>query len=100
MMSETIVPNAITMNSMINSCAEAGNPEAATLWLSEIINMRLSPDVVSYNSVVKAFCNARMTDKGVDLLDRMEHGQIKSTVVTYTNLITSCTRASASKNEL
>ena len=67
-----VVPHLPCFNALISGFAEAGRVDEAERWFGKITTMgRLTPDLVSYNALIKANQVAARPEKAVELLQEM-----------------------------
>ncbi|CAE8672637.1 unnamed protein product [Polarella glacialis] len=62
--------------------------------------MQAQPDIVSYNSVLKACSRAGLADKAWEWLQAMGQASLQPTVVSYTSAMNACGRAKPANPEL
>ena len=67
-----VVPDLPCFNALISGFAEAGRVDDAERWFHKITTMgRLTPNLVSYNALIKANQVAQRPEKAVELLQEM-----------------------------
>ena len=100
-------PDIYTFNTVLDACACAGDYEAAYALLEKMRDglfefpSHVSPDVVSYNSVISCaepeVCHDLIQE--MRLTRRRREGVIKPNSVTFVNAITQCRKASLEEND-
>ena len=100
-------PDIYTFNTVLGACANAGDFEAAYALLEQMRDglfefpSQVSPDVVSYNSVI----SCAEPEVCIDLIQEMRltrrnrEGVIKPNSVTFVNAITQCRKASLEEDD-
>ncbi|WIA39598.1 hypothetical protein OEZ86_005682 [Tetradesmus obliquus] len=92
-------PNRVCCNALLAAYARAVPPRwKQALKLLEVMwqcGGELAPDIVSYNTVMKACGNAQQTDTAFQLYHHMQQRGIQPTVATYGTLITIASEAQA-----
>lgn len=98
-------PSVISYSTVLSSFAKSnlnGAGERAEAILRRMIDQGISPNAISYNSVINAYVNARQVDRAEFLLKEMHeaftHGnaETKPTVQTYTLVLSGWSKAKAS----
>ncbi|WIA19333.1 hypothetical protein OEZ85_003965 [Tetradesmus obliquus] len=92
-------PNRVCCNALLAAYARAVPPRwKQALKLLEVMwqcGGELVPDIVSYNTVMKACGNAQQTDTAFQLYHHMQQRGIQPTLATYGTLITIASEAQA-----
>eukprot|EP00913_Durusdinium_trenchii_P029418 g27577.t1 len=73
-------PNLVTYNSVLNTCASRGAASAAEGWLEEMLERRLRPNLISFNSVLKAYARSKSSGKSTDAAERLFRGMTAAEV--------------------
>ncbi|KAL6649438.1 hypothetical protein ACP70R_013662 [Stipagrostis hirtigluma subsp. patula] len=76
--------NRQTFNILLSGWKSAEDAEA---FFSEMRELGVEPDLVTYNSLIDCHCKNRGVDKAYKLLDEMREKDISPDVITYTSLI-------------
>merc|ERR1719487_1682291 len=79
-------PNAVLYNCILDACVECGDLERALSFFDEMKSLKLV-DIVSYNTVLKAYLRQSKTSKAQDLLKEMNNAGLKASQVTYHELL-------------
>lgn len=77
-------PNLQTFNILLSGWK---TPEDAEGFFMEMRDMGVTPDVVTYNSLVDVYCKGREIEKAYKVLDEMRDRDLKPDVITYTCII-------------
>jgi len=88
-----VEPDEVTYSILINAAAEAGEAERAMRLFDQILEKKLTPTDVAYNTVIKAFAKRReLYKKCFEMADRMEANGYKADIITYSTLLHVCAR--------
>merc|ERR1719487_408933 len=79
-------PNAVLHNCILDACVECGDLERALSFFGEMKSLKLV-DIVSYNTVLKAYLRQSKVSKAQDLLKEMSSAGLKASQVTYHELL-------------
>jgi pentatricopeptide repeat protein len=77
-------PNLQTFNILLSGWKTS---EDAELFLKEMKEMGVTPDVVTYNSLVDVYCKGREIEKAYKVFDEMREQDLSPDVITYTCII-------------
>ncbi|KAK7392206.1 hypothetical protein VNO78_20636 [Psophocarpus tetragonolobus] len=77
-------PNLQTFNILLSGWK---TPQDADGFFKEMKEMGVTPDVVTYNSLVDVYCKGREIEKAYKLLDEMRDRDLSPDVITYTCII-------------
>ncbi|XP_061373637.1 putative pentatricopeptide repeat-containing protein At1g02420 [Gastrolobium bilobum] len=77
-------PNLQTFNILLSGWK---TPEDAEVFFKEMREMGVTPDVVTYNSLVDVYCKGREMEKAYKVLDEMRERDLTPDVITYTSII-------------
>jgi pentatricopeptide repeat protein len=86
-------------NAVLDACVECQDLPRATKWMQEMKENKLT-DVVSYNTMVKAFVRADKFDKAQVLLSEMKKEGLDPNHVTYNEFINGLVRTGSRKQEV
>ncbi|KAJ9171112.1 hypothetical protein P3X46_019160 [Hevea brasiliensis] len=104
LLSDMLVPNIYSLNTMVNAYCRMGNVVEADLYVSKILQAGLRPDTftytslilrhcrnksneVSYTNLIHGLCEAGRVDEAISLFKKMKEGDCYPTVRTYTVII-------------
>jgi pentatricopeptide repeat protein len=76
--------NRHTFNILLSGWKSAEDAEA---FVTEMRELGVEPDLVTYNSLIDCHCKNRDVQKAYKLLDEMRHKDISPDIITYTSLI-------------
>ncbi|KAL6567037.1 hypothetical protein OROMI_015441 [Orobanche minor] len=77
-------PNLQTFNILLSGWKSSEETES---FFSEMNDMGIEPDIVSYNCLVDVYCKARDLEKAYEVINKMRDEGIDLDVITYTSLI-------------
>ncbi|XP_051134255.1 putative pentatricopeptide repeat-containing protein At1g02420 [Andrographis paniculata] len=77
-------PNLETYNILLSGWK---SPEEAEAFFNEMADMRVEPDIVSYNCLVDVYCKGREMEKANKVVSKMREEGIDPDVITYTSMI-------------
>ncbi|XP_060169990.1 putative pentatricopeptide repeat-containing protein At1g02420 [Lycium barbarum] len=77
-------PNLQTFNILLSGWKSS---EDAEVFFKEMRDLRVEPDVVSYNCLVDVYCKGREMEKAFRVVEEMREKDITPDVITYTTLI-------------
>ncbi|KAE9605085.1 putative tetratricopeptide-like helical domain-containing protein [Lupinus albus] len=81
------VPNIKTMNILLLGFKESGDVTSVELFYHEMVRRGFSPDSVTYNIRIDAYCKKKCFGDGLRLLEEMEGRNFAPTIETITTLI-------------
>lgn len=77
-----------SMNALLGACVNSGKfDEIEGLFRELQEKLKVKPDVVSYNTVIKGLCEMRELDKSVSMVDEMEKNGLKPDLITFNTLL-------------
>lgn len=78
----------LSFNALLGACVHSKKYGKVSKLFKELPQrLPLKPDIVSYNTVVKALCDMGSPDSAVALMDEMERNHVKPNVVTFNTLL-------------
>ncbi|CAK7350831.1 unnamed protein product [Dovyalis caffra] len=78
----------MSLNALLGACVNSKKfDEVEGLLKGLSKELKIEPDLVSYNMVVKAFCEMGSLDSAVSLLDEMEKKGLVPDLITFTTLL-------------
>ncbi|PKA48911.1 Putative pentatricopeptide repeat-containing protein [Apostasia shenzhenica] len=77
-------PNLFTFNILLSGWKSS---EEAESFFKEMIELKVSPDLVTYNCMVEVYCKNRELNKAFKVLDEMRQREISPDVITFTSII-------------
>jgi pentatricopeptide repeat protein len=88
MKEKNIFCNCITYNTLINTCIVCNNPTAAAFIVSDMwIRNKLKPDVVTYSTIIKGFCEKKKLRDAMDIFFLMFSHDVEPDAITYNTLL-------------
>jgi len=95
MKQRNIPRNTITFNTILNSIARCGLMDRVPEILADMRNSepQAVPDLVTYSTIIKGYCQSGNVDKALELLQQMvTEAQFKPDEVMYNSLLDGCAR--------
>lgn len=77
-------PDLHTFNILLSGWKSSGEAQD---FLDEMVRVGVQPDIVSYNSLIDAYCKDKELDKAYALFNKMQDENIMPDVITYTCII-------------
>ncbi|KAG2404924.1 Pentatricopeptide repeat-containing protein [Vigna angularis] len=87
MLSDTVLPNMYTFNTMVNGYCKLGNLSEASVYVSEIVQAGFALDTFTYTSLILGHCRSRNVDGACCVFGLMWRKGCPRNEVSYTNLI-------------
>merc|ERR1719274_412747 len=85
--------NTVSYNTMIDANARTGNMAKAAELFSSMNAHRVSPDVITYSTLVKGYCQAGDIDMGFQVLREMtQSGKHDPDEILYNSLLDGCAK--------
>jgi len=95
-MREREVPcNTISYNTMLDACAKCGAMHRVPDLLEDMkaARPRVEPDVITYSTIVKGYCNSGDVDKALQVLQEMKRdGKHAPDEILYNSLLDGCAK--------
>ncbi|KAL6990865.1 hypothetical protein U1Q18_008988 [Sarracenia purpurea var. burkii] len=77
-----------SFNALLGACVSSKNFDKVDGYFRELPGkLAVKPDVVSYNTVVKAFCKMGLLDSAVSTVDEMEKNGLEPDLITFNTLL-------------
>ncbi|XP_021719450.1 pentatricopeptide repeat-containing protein At3g13160, mitochondrial-like [Chenopodium quinoa] len=78
----------LSYNALLGTCVNSKNFDKVDGFFRELPGkLSIKPDVVSYNTVIKAFCEMGSLDSALSLLDEMEKEGLRPNLITFNILL-------------
>merc|ERR1719277_1494381 len=85
--------SASTYNLLIDACARSCDMARVPALLNEMSQQRIEPNVITFSTIVKGYCQENMLDKAFELFEDMKKGKnFKPDEITYNTLLDGCAR--------
>lgn len=85
-----LVPDVITLNTIINTHAQVGNIEGAVYYYNQFYNYKIKPDLVTMNVMINAYAQAGDVVGAVEQYSQIQSGTelllYNTTTVTNANM--------------
>jgi pentatricopeptide repeat protein len=82
-----------TFNALVDACARCGQMAKAPGLLDDMFQRGIEPNLITYSSILKGYCQDNNLDRALDLLEHMKQAsQFKPDEVTYNTLLDGCAR--------
>lgn len=79
---------ALSFNALLSACINSKKYDLVDGYFRELpTKLSIEPDVVSYNTLIKAFCEMGSLDSAVSVLDEMEKKGVEPDLVTFNTLL-------------
>jgi pentatricopeptide repeat protein len=93
MVEEKLQFSITTYNTLIDVCARSGNMGCVEGFLEEMSTLKIEPNVITYSTILKGYCQENRLDKAFDLLQDMKKtAQFRPDEITYNTLLDGCAR--------
>ncbi|XP_073135663.1 small ribosomal subunit protein mL103 (rPPR7)-like [Henckelia pumila] len=90
--------SVLSFNALLAACVASKEFDKVSELLREIPRkLSIEPDIISYNTMIKAFCQVGTMDAAISLLDEIEKNGIKPDLITFNILLDSFYRGDADK---
>eukprot|EP01067_Filipodium_phascolosomae_P001540 Filipodium_phascolosomae@DN2007_c0_g1_i1.p1 len=88
MVANKVACNAVTFNSLIDGCARVGAMDKACELLEEMTKRAgLSPDLITYSTIIKGYCMQGDIEHSMILFDAMRRRKIEPDAILYNSLL-------------
>ena len=78
----------MSFNALLGACLSSKNfDEVEGLFRGLSKEIKIEPDLISYNTVIKAFCEMGSLDSAVSLLDEMKRKGLEPDLITFNTLL-------------
>lgn len=82
-----------TYNALLDVCARSGEIARAEPLLKDMAQQGISPNIITYGTVIKAYCSANRLDQAFAVLSEMQaNTDLHPDEVTYNTLLDGCAR--------
>merc|ERR1719247_2952082 len=95
MKANSIHPNNITYNTILNAFAQGGAMDRVPALLDDMkhADPPAEPDIVTYSTIVKGYCNSGCLDRALEILkDMHSDGNFTPDEVMYNSLLDGCAK--------
>ncbi|CAE7470913.1 unnamed protein product [Symbiodinium sp. CCMP2456] len=95
MREEGVPYNTITYNSILEACVKCGDIVSAENILEQMVQteMEIVPDLISYSTVLKGYCQNGELLKALCMFDDMKERRLRSDELVYNTLMEGCVKA-------
>lgn len=78
----------MSFNALLSACVNSEKFDQVSGFFQELpARLGIVPDVVSYNTIVKGFCESGSLDKALSVLDEMQKAGLKPDSITFNTLL-------------
>jgi len=85
--------STVTYNALINACACSGNMPRVESLLTEMAAQSIEPNVITFSTVIKGYCQENGLDRAMELLaDMKKNKRLQPDEVTYNTVLDGCAR--------
>lgn len=93
MVSQKLEFSMTTYNALIDTCAQSGELARIPALLKGIQAQGLKMCIITYSTIIKAYCKQNLLDKAFDLFDEVEKsGEFQPDEIMYNTLLDGCAR--------
>mmetsp|Transcript_61849 Transcript_61849/g.109847 ORF Transcript_61849/g.109847 Transcript_61849/m.109847 type:complete len:941 (-) Transcript_61849:35-2857(-) len=93
MMAQNMEFSIVTYNSLIDTCARSGEMQRVEPLLRHMTEHGVSPNVITYSTILKGHCALNRLDQAFQLLEDMKkNSDLAPDEVTYNTLLDGCAR--------
>lgn len=93
MMRQKVEFTTTTYNALLDVCARSGEISRAEPLLKQMVEQGLAPSVITYSTVIKAYCGANMLEQAFKLFEEMKcNTDLDPDEVTFNTLLDGCAR--------
>ncbi|CAE8692996.1 unnamed protein product, partial [Polarella glacialis] len=93
MLAEKMQFSIVTFNSLIDACARSGDMHRVQPLLEDMSRQGITPNVITYSTVLKGYCSANRLDEAFQLFEEMKtNTTLSPDEVTYNTLLDGCAR--------
>eukprot|EP00443_Scrippsiella_acuminata_P095809 CAMPEP_0115615570 /NCGR_PEP_ID=MMETSP0272-20121206/22689_1 /TAXON_ID=71861 /ORGANISM="Scrippsiella trochoidea, Strain CCMP3099" /LENGTH=1079 /DNA_ID=CAMNT_0003051483 /DNA_START=195 /DNA_END=3433 /DNA_ORIENTATION=- len=93
MRKQSLQYSIVTYNALIDACVRSGEMNRVSLLLEQMSDDRIEPNVITYSTVLKGYCQDNRIDKAFEVLEDMKKSaDFSPDEVTYNTLLDGCAR--------
>eukprot|EP00435_Cladocopium_sp_Y103_P014540 s2444_g3.t1 len=93
MIREKVEFSVTTYNALLDVCARSGEISRAEPLLKEMAAQGITPNIITYGTVIKAYCSANRLDQAFEVFSDMQaNTDLHPDEVTYNTLLDGCAR--------
>lgn len=93
MLTEGLPVSLAAFNALIDACARSCDMARVPQLLEDMAKQSLEPNIVTYSTILKGYCQENRLDKAFELLQEMKQSsQFRPDEITYNTLIDGCAR--------
>jgi len=93
MRAEKLAVSLAAYNALIDACARSSDMARVPQLLQDMAKDRLEPNIVTYSTILKGYCQENRLDKAFELLQEMKGStKYRPDEITYNTLIDGCAR--------
>jgi pentatricopeptide repeat protein len=95
MSAEGVPYNTITFNSIIDACVKCGDVAQGEALLREMMSPEsaLQPDLITFSTLLKGYCNAVELDKALQVAQTITERGLRCDELVYNTLMDGCSKA-------
>lgn len=83
----------VTYNTLVDACARCQQMVNAPALLEEMAQQGIQPNVITYSTVIKGYCQEYRLDKAFELMEEMKRtSEYRPDEITYNTLLDGCAR--------
>jgi len=93
MVEEGLQLTVTTYNTLVDACARSRDMVRIPALLEEMQKLKVEPNVITYSTILKGYCQENNLDKAFQLLDEMKGTkEFRPDEITYNTLLDGCAR--------
>jgi pentatricopeptide repeat protein len=93
MVKEKLQFSITTFNTLIDACARSCSMARVQGFLEEMSSLKIEPNVITYSTILKGYCQENRLDKAFELIEDMKKTkQFMPDEITYNTLLDGCAR--------
>jgi len=93
MIKQKVEFSVTTYNALLDVCARSGEISRAEPLLKDMADQGVPPNIITYGTVIKAYCSANRLDQAFAVLEEMQKNtSLHPDEVTYNTLLDGCAR--------
>lgn len=93
MLQEEMPLSVAAYNAILDACARCGEISRAPALLDDMVRQGAEPNLITYSSILKGYCQDNKLDKALELMEHMKgSSRFRPDEITYNTLLDGCAR--------
>merc|ERR1712032_1390749 len=93
MRTQKVAMSLAAYNALIDACARSSDMARVPQLLQDMVRDRFEPNIVTYSTILKGYCQVNRLDRAFELLQEMKRStKYRPDEITYNTLIDGCAR--------